>query len=302
MGIVENLVTNIKDPSHKSICHKNIVRKVFELADGRLISCSDDDYIIIYNKYNIDEIDIKIKNNELGVMDLIEIKDGIILTCCINLKIIEINKNTYKIIQILNPHKELINRIIKLSNGLIATCSDDQKIQFYKYENDELKLNDSINTSYRIYSIFECSKNEIISYCGKIYENYLKFYDIENKQETLKIKVKYYVLIPIYDKLNDKFLVVGDYGRIIVINLINHSLHQIINLEYRYYILCCLKLNDNTFFCGDNKGNLYEFNIRNNSLLLKEVARGHDDMIFYLSKYKGNKLISCSKDHSIKIW
>ena len=62
MGIVENLVTNIKNPSYKIICHKNIVRRVFELTDGRLISCSDDDYIIIYNRYSLNEIDIKIKN------------------------------------------------------------------------------------------------------------------------------------------------------------------------------------------------------------------------------------------------
>ena len=302
MGIVENRVTKIKQPNKIIINHKNIVRRVFQLKDRRIISCSDDDYINIYNLYNPNKIDIQIKNNDLGVLDLIEIKKGIIIACCESLKLIKINKNDYIIIQTLKPHKELINRVIKLSNGFIATCSDDQKIQFYTYKNDNLEIYDNIDSGHRIYSIHECNKNEIVAYCGKIFENFLKFYDINNKQLIIKFKIKYYIVIPIYDFISKNYLVIGDYGRIIIFNLINHSIHQSINLDYNYYILCCLKLNNNTLFCGDNKGNIYEFNIKNNLIYLKDIVRAHDDMVFYLSKYKGNKLISCSKDCSIKIW
>lgn len=302
MGVVENKITNIKKPSKIILHHKNIVRRVFQLKDGRIISCSDDDYINIYNLYNINHFDIQIKNNDFGVFDLLEIKRGIIISCCKSLKLIKLEKKNYKIIQILKPHKELINRIIKLSNGIIATCSDDQYVKFYKYINNKLEEYENINIGYRVYSIQECNKDEIIAYCGQIYENYLKFYEINNKQQILKFKMKYYILIPVYDFINKNYLVIGEYGKIIVFNLINHSIHQTINLEYNYYILCCLKLNYNTLFCSDNKGNLYEFEIKNNLLYLKEISRAHDDMIFFLSKYKGNKLISCSKDCSIKIW
>ena len=210
MGIMENLVTNTKTPLKIIVNHKNIVRRAFQLIDGRIISCSDDDYINIYSLYNTNHIDIKIKNNDLGVLDLIEIKKGIIIACCESLKIYKIKKKNYKIIQHLKPHKELINRIIKLSNGLIATCSDDQKIQFYKYKNNKLEINNDINIGYKAYSIHECNKNEIIVYCGKIYENYLKFYEISNRQEIIRIKLKYYIVIPIYEIINKSYLVIGE--------------------------------------------------------------------------------------------
>ena len=257
MGIVENLVTKTKTSLKIILKHKNIVRRAFQLIDGRIISCSDDDYINIYSLYNTNHIDIQIKNNDLGVLDLIEIKKGIIIASCESLKLYKIEKKNYKIIQILNPHKELINRIIKLSNRLIVTCSDDQKIQFYKYKNNRIEIYNDINIGYKAYSIYECNKNEIVVYCGKIYENYLKFYDINNRQEIIRIKLKYYVVIPIYEIINKNYLVIGEYGKIIIFNLINHSIHQTIDLEYNYYIICCLKFNNNTLFCGDIKGNLY---------------------------------------------
>ena len=237
MGIVENLVTNTKNPFKVIKHHKNIVRRIFQLKEGRIISCSDDDFINIYNLFNINIIDIQIKNNDLGVLDLIEIKKGLIIACCESLKLIKIGKKNHRIIQVLKPHKELINRIIKLSNELIASCSDDQFIQFYKFKNNKLELYDNIFIGYRIYSIHECNKNEIIVYCGKIYENYLKFYDIVNKQQIIKFKMKYYILIPIYDFISKDYLVIGEYGKIIIFNLLNHSIHQIVNLISYFVVI-----------------------------------------------------------------
>ena len=58
MGIIENKITNTKNPSKTILQHKNIVRRAFQLNDGRIISCSDDDYINIYSLYNTNHLDI----------------------------------------------------------------------------------------------------------------------------------------------------------------------------------------------------------------------------------------------------
>ena len=78
--------------------HKNNVNCLAILDDGRLVSGSLDNNIIIYNKMTY-EPDIKIKEHEGSVYYLTKLSNGILASCSQDksIKLFKINMKLYKL-------------------------------------------------------------------------------------------------------------------------------------------------------------------------------------------------------------
>ena len=125
-------ITSFKTLSY----HTSFVMCLLILNDDRLASSSDDCSIIIYNKETFDSQCV-IKDFEYPVNNIIQLSYNNYLISSCSDKTITIIKltslTTYNIISTLNNHFLSVNRVIELDNFEIASCSDDQTVRIYKY-------------------------------------------------------------------------------------------------------------------------------------------------------------------------
>ena len=81
-----------------------------------------------------------------------------------NISFFKLNPNNSHLnIQNIKAHKEIVRKIIELKDGRYVSCSDDKTIKIWKFNNNELKLNKTLNQNNEISSIIEFKENEIIS-------------------------------------------------------------------------------------------------------------------------------------------
>ena len=143
---------------------------------------------------------------------------------------------------------------------------------------------------------------------------YLLFYDIKTKKEIAKISddksligIGNFQLIEnsSYERLNEKYVIVGMYGKICIINLFDHSIYKSIQLQYDYFITNALKLNDKNLFFSDDRGNIYEFEINEKDVNIecKDIFAAHGNSpIYQLSKYQDNNILSSGWDGKMRVW
>ena len=95
----------------KRKCHTDKVTCLCLLDDGRLVSCSKDNNIIIFNKKTY-EPDLVIKEHKDTINCIIKLDFNILARCSSNktIKIFKIQDNKYEIIQTLNDHADKINK------------------------------------------------------------------------------------------------------------------------------------------------------------------------------------------------
>ena len=124
------------------------------------------------------------------------------------------------------------------------------------------------------------------------------------------IKIKWYQRFSIienssYEQLIEKYVIVGMYGKICIINLIDHSIYKSIKLQYDYFITCALKLDEKNIFFGDDRGNIYEFDIddKDINLKFKDIFAAHGNSpIYQIVKYQENNILSSGWDGKMRVW
>lgn len=272
----------------------------FVLKDGRIIIFSEK-LITIYNKNNLNAIDVKKENNPF-ILGKLEIKDGIIIDSYFN--IIKIKGNDIELLK--NPDKiKDSRRLFLLPNGLIASTFLYYWVEFYIFNEseDKIEFKDKINTNITdIINICGINEKEIMVYGGPTFtERYLKFFNINNKQLILIIKHQSHInSIPIL--LNKNKIIIGNKGKFDIINLKSHFFSKSIGYGNRYILVCFLKLNDKTLIGGDNVGNIYIFNIEKKNFNLINIFKAHDDLILDIFKYTSNKILSIGREGTIKVF
>ena len=108
----DNFDISLKNPIYTLNNHKDYINCLCILNDGRLISGSSDNSIIIYNKITY-QPDLIINEHKGSIYSIIQLNSGIIASCSNDktIKLINIKGNNYNIIQTLNDHTESINQI-----------------------------------------------------------------------------------------------------------------------------------------------------------------------------------------------
>ena len=162
--IIDNFINFIirdKEPKKALKYHNGGILCSTVLKDGRFVTGSFDNSIIIYNNKTF-KPDLMIKKHKDAITCLMQLNSGELVSCSEDktIKIYNINKNEYKVMQTLKEHKNWVNKIIELKNKLLVSCSSDKSIIFYNKNNNEYKKDFSISTNGESGQIIQIKNNE----------------------------------------------------------------------------------------------------------------------------------------------
>ena len=161
----DNFIIGDKEPKETLKYHSDEIWCSTVLKDGRFVTGSKDNSIIIYNN-KIFKPDLIIKEHNKGVTCVIQLNSGELVSCSWDntIKLYNINENEYKVIQTLNEHKDYVNKIIELKNKQLVSCSCDESIIIYNKDNNKYKKDYSILTNGENGPIIQIKDNEICYY------------------------------------------------------------------------------------------------------------------------------------------
>ena len=174
----------LKNPIHKLKAHTSSVLCLTVMNDGRLVSGSGDNSIIIYNKTTY-QPDIIIKEHSSSVFCVTQLSSGVLASCSADktIKLFNIKGVEYEIIQTLSYHTNTVYKIVELKNKSLASCSADSSILFYFKDNNEYQKDYKISTNGGCSSIIQTKDNEICY--SESTNNTICFFDLlERKIKT----------------------------------------------------------------------------------------------------------------------
>ena len=278
------------------------------LDDGRLSAGDSKSNLIIYNIETF-KPDIIIKNNLGYLWNFTQLKNKNLI-CSFNnnntFKIIKIkNKNEYENIQIFqNAHQNSISKIIELKNENIITFSYDCSFKIWKLNSNNKyeKINEFKDTNMLSDGI-EIKDNEIL-YSLDTNPNSLVFFNLNkyNKIETLfNLKLCCYIIGNRIIKLNsDEAIIAGDK----LIYLLDINNYLVLNEIYSDYCnFCILKLSNDSFLIGDEKGIITQYKNKNKKLIKESQKKNsHKERIYSITKFNDMIISGGFKSNEIKFW
>ena len=296
---------NIKDkkPIHILKNHTGSIKCSTVLKDGRFITCSDDNSIIIYNNKTF-KPDLIIKEHKSSVNCVIQLSSGELVSCSDDktIKLYNINESKYNVIQTLKEHSDQVTEIAELKNKQLVSCSGDKSIIFYNKDNNEYKKDYSISTNGRNGPIIQTKDHEI---CYYDHQDTICFYDLIKRNNIKKIN-NISVTYCIYDSLliisKDLLLITGE-NKISIVNVNTYNLINKLEVSGSGFIISTCLLNKDIILTGDEKGRLIQWKIENDNLkLISKKENAHDNRIYTLTKLDNGLVLSGSYDKSVKIW
>ena len=303
-NIYNNFDIKLKEPIHILNNNTKSVYCLSILKDGRLVSGSFDNSIIICNKETY-QPDIIIKEHNDAINCITILSSGILASCSWDntIKLFNIKDNNYDILQTLNDHTNKVYKIIELKNKSLVSCSSDKSIIFYNKDNNNKYIQYyKLNTKGICRSVIETKDNEI---CYSEYKNKIYFYDLLQKKEITKINninTNGYTLER-FTMISKELLLIPGKNKISIINVNTHNLLKIINVPNSGGITSVCILNENILLTGDFNGAIRQWKIEGDSLILNSIKeKAHNGHIWSLIKIGNGYIISGSEDKSIKIW
>ena len=294
----------MKNPIYKLINHTDNVLCLCVLNDGRLVSGSSDNSIIIYNKQSY-KPDLIIKEHNEYISCINQLSSGILASCSADktIKLFNIKEKKYEILKTLNYHSGTVYKIIELKNKNLVSCSGDSSIIFYLKDNKEYKKDYQFSTNGYCYSIIQTKDNEICY--SENSDNKICFFDLLER----KIKAS----ISNISKNNDQYdriimikknlLLIPGNNQISIINTDQYKLVRNIEVRGSKWICGVCMLNKNMLLTGDEAKTIRQWKIEgDNLILISKKENTHDDYINVLLNIGNGFIASGSKDNSMKIW
>ena len=310
--------------------HTSFIMCLLVLNDGSFAPSSDDASIIIYDKETFNS-QCEIKEFEYAVNNIIQLSyNNYLISSCADktITIIKLTSlTTYNIISILDNHYLSVNRVIELDNFEIASCSDDQTVKIYKYNENYGSLFQCIMTIANFSSTIEA-----IVFIKKTKEIIISPY----KEQTLQFWSlifynKFLVLENIYFEgfqnsllmLNNDILAIGVFSGLHLIDVQKHEIIQKIKVVGG--VLNIIKQGNYLFTNGvfkgnydtiqkweivkkneineDNKNKKGKGKIENINIIKKEVKHKLNNNHYILMNILNNGIIATTTfQFNIKLW
>ena len=297
------------------IKHTKVVDHIKILPDGKLLSCSEDGTINIYNKQNY-QLQQKI-NVSSGVVYIESLTNNNIISCCFDgkLRIYELKGDSSKLIRQLEGHTNIALKVILIENkNLLISCSRDKTMKIWKKDKKDdynynciksLIIGDKNNDTNT--NILKINENKLVSSSCNC--NFIKFFDMKNDFKEIttinNISINWGWNSMIIFKEN--ILIIGGIENKGIYLIDTNSYKIVSNILEDFNIYSVIKLiNGNILIdCNyNNKNNsLIEFQYDNNELIkIKSKEFAHSNAIVGLFEMEENIIISSSGDCSIKFW
>jgi len=278
------------------------------LKDKRLAASDTKSNLIIYNLETF-KPEINIQNNLGCLLNFIQLKNDN-LACSFeknfSLKILKINKYEYENVQIiLNSHSKEITKIVELQNNNIITFSWDNSFKIWKLNNNNNEYEQIFEhrESYHICDGLEIKNNEILYLIGNQQKS-LVFYNLEKKE---KIKILNNLSLSSIDfgeriiKLNDNEVAVAGNKKVYLIDIDNYQVLHKIDCDCKNF--CILKLSQNLFLTGDEKGKITQYKIKNEQIIKESCKNNsHESYIFSMTNIRDVIITGGYYNNLIKFW
>ena len=283
--------------------HKEQITHILILKDNRICTSSYDNSIIIYNPHTYIK-DIIINEHTDWVSYLYQLYSDNIMSASYDgtLKIFKINKQSYKVVNIINFKEDAIIKLIELKNEEIVFLTGNKKICFYIYENKIYKQNYIINESIMYDDILELNKYNLIVLSSNS-NNIILFFNYITKKTIKKLFLESLIFSQ-QNILNfNQYLIVFGFKLIYIIDIKQYKLIKTIKNDFS--VTCSIKKDNENFIIGDNIGFLRLFNYNYKFQNIKELKNIYvkDEMnsIEYNKKFN-TILINNNKNISLKIY
>ena len=299
-----NFNIKLKEPLHKFNYHTSWVNCGTILKDGRFVTGSHDNSIIIYNNKTY-KPDLTIKEHSSTVTCLTQLSSGVLASCSYDktIKLYEINGNEYKIIQTLNHHTKSVYGLIELTNKKLVSYSEDSSIIFYFKDGNQYIKDYHFNVSGYAYKMIQTKENEICfaGYDSKNSYYYLCFYDLQERKIINKIdKIDW---IGCFTMISKDLLLAGNSDKISVINVNSHNIIRTINSSDSNSIYTICKINENQLLTGDNNHKIKQWKIEGDNLvLISTKENAHNNPIYTILKIGDNHILTGDSSGEEKIW
>ena len=304
----------IKTNENFNILEKEVIFKMDDLnssyyaicilKDGRLAAAGNSTSIIIYNKKTFkSEITIKEHSKE-GIYYLTQLKNNNFVSmgndCYIN--IYNILEDKYLVLQKIKAHTNNIYKLRELDNGRFMTCSNDCSIKFFFKDKNEYKEDYCFKDDIYIYDILRTKEGEIV-YSGNNSSCYVRFYDLKSRKKIESVQINAIIGYDYLYMISDIYLLVGVSNSILIFDVNQHRQIREIKCDGSSYITSFLKLDESTLLSTDDNGQIKQWIINDDNLILENTKeKAHDNTIYMIRKNNEGFIITCSDDKTIKIW
>jgi len=305
--IFENFNIVNQTPKYKLTNHgNNYIYTIIQLQDGRLASGGCDGSIIIYNQKTF-EPEMTIKEHSKNIYDIIQLKNGNLVSCSNDdkkMNVYKINENNnYKLISQVDAGKDNCPyQIQELENGEIGLVAYNSIIFYLNINN---KLDEDFNIKFddnqigHFLEMLPVKKGELVL-CGE--KDKIQFFELNSRKLKEIININrdiHWRASKLLCMINERCLCVGGKNKITLIDIYNKNIIR--EIEESGAHICLYKLNDNILLTG--KGNdITQWKINDNNLtLVCKKEKAHQNTINEIIGFN-NLIISCSDDHSIKVW
>ena len=298
-----NTLTNIKtiNTQNSGIYHLSI------LKNGDFASSSSDGELTIYDKKTFNS-KLVIYEHYTALYYFTQLKNGNIITCSGDktMKIIELNNDTYNVIQTINCDSPIykvieINNLISVSNKGLMQIWEKNKLNNIYYN----VTNVIIQKTYSSCNILQISNNEIVT--ASRGDKILKFWDFEFKNIFTLNNIETQWASGCICMLDiDILCVATSYSN--GFYLIQISTHQIINKingpRFVYDIIKCI---DDYFLAAvigkDYDNSIIKYKYENgNFIFMNQIVNIHEGSIHTLVELENGLIVSGSNDRLLKIW
>ena len=302
-NIYNNFNIQLKNPKFTLKNHSAWVYCLIVMNDGRLVSGSGDCSIIIYNKDTY-QPDLIIKEHSGYVLCISQLSSGLLASCSTDtkIKLFNIQKDNYKVIQTLEYNTGELLKIIELKNKSLVSCSRDNYIMFYKKDINKYIRDFQISTPF-CYNVIQTKNNEIC-YSGE--NGSLFFYDffekkikasISNVNKSNNCYREWFIII------NKNLLLIPGQNNITIANINEYKIIRVVEAPNSSAIHGICMLNYNMILIGDSSGKIKQWKIEGDNLILfSENKNAHKSDINFLLNMGNGFIASGADDYSIKIW
>ena len=295
-------------PKYKLTNHgEKIIYTILQLQDGRLASGGYDGSIIIYNKQTFVP-ELTIKKHKDSICNIIQLKNGNLLSCSYYDKTMNEYKlnenNTYQVLSTVNVGQDNNPRqIVELENNEIGLVAYNHMIFYLNINNkldEDFKIKSDNNQIGAFYEMLSVKPGELVISGDK---HKIQFFELNTRKlkEIINInRIIHYNPSYLLCMMNERCLCVGGENKITIIDVYNKNI--ISEVEENGIHRCLYKLNDNILLTGKNNGDITQWRINGNNLtFVNKKEKAHQNYINEIIRFN-NSIISCSDDHSIKIW
>ena len=272
--------------------HTEKVVSLIQLSSGNLATGSNDCSVRIWD---IEKGECICSFSEKGkVLCLLEFEPNKILTGTTdnNIGLWDINNPT-KSLYNFNKHELWVNGLVKCNEKTFATCSNDQNIYIWDYNNRKC-IGELSGHNDCILCLIKLNDGNL---CSAGADMTIKIWDWQKKSCILDLKCHDKYIKCLY-QLKDGTLLSGSDDKTIKIWKNNKCIKTLEAHNHSVRALC--QVDDDHFASGsfDNTIKIWDLNTFESN----QTLEGHKSPVICVIKLKNNKLASCSNDKTIKIW